>query len=69
MPAEEQTLPAPATPTDEPDAERREALRSIARFGVYVAPAMAVLISQADAFHATPGHCAANPRIKGCSTL
>lgn len=69
MPAEEQSSPRAGGPTDEPDTERREVLRSIARFGVYVAPAMTVLISQVDAFHATPGHCAANPTINGCSTL
>lgn len=54
---------------EKPDEGRREALRSMARFGAYVAPAMTVLISSAEAFHATPGHCNANPTIKGCSTL
>ncbi|HEX2257440.1 MAG TPA: hypothetical protein VHG92_12200 [Afifellaceae bacterium] len=57
------------TDADAPDRDRREALVSIARFGAYVTPAMTVLVSPAGAFHATPGHCNANPNIKGCSTL
>jgi len=55
--------------SDRPDRERREALRSIARFGAYVAPAMTVLISPAAAFHPVQGHCNQDPTIKGCSTL
>jgi hypothetical protein len=54
---------------DRPDRERREALRSIARFGLYVTPAMTVLLSPAEAFHPTRGHCQQNPNIKGCSDL
>jgi hypothetical protein len=68
MSAERDTQ-APQPPAEKPDEGRREALRSMARFGAYVAPAMTVLISSAEAFHATPGHCNANPTIKGCSTL
>jgi hypothetical protein len=54
---------------EKPDEARREALRSMARFGAYVAPAMTVLVSGAEAFHPVKGHCDANPSIKGCSTL
>lgn len=68
MPVEKEAAPKPETHAEDPDRGRREALRSIARFGVYVAPAMTVLISPADAFHVTPGHCAQDPTIKGCST-
>jgi hypothetical protein len=59
----------PDADANAPDPERREALLSIARFGAYVTPAMTVLVSRAEAFHPTPGHCNANPAIKGCSTL
>jgi hypothetical protein len=54
---------------EKPDEARREALRSMARFGAYVAPAMTVLISSAEAHHPVQGHCNQNPTIKGCSTL
>lgn len=69
MRVDEEPAADPDKDIDEPDRERREALRSMARFGAYVAPAMTVLISRADAFHPTRGHCAADPTIKGCSTL
>ena len=67
--AQDERATAPPEPSDTPDRARREALVSIARFGAYVTPAMTVLVSPAEAFHPTPGHCNANPTIKGCSTL
>lgn len=40
--------------------DRREALKTIARFAVYATPAMTVLVRGAEAHH-LPGHCRAGP--------
>lgn len=42
------------------DRGRREALKSMAKFALYVTPAMTVLVKGADAHH-RPGHCRAGP--------
>ncbi|HEX2257441.1 MAG TPA: hypothetical protein VHG92_12205 [Afifellaceae bacterium] len=39
---------------------RREALKTIGRFAVYVTPAMTVLVQGAEAHH-RPGHCRSGP--------
>lgn len=69
MPADKPKAPGPEAPPETPDRERREALKSLARFGAYVTPAMTVLVSPAQAFHPVQGHCNQEPTIKGCSTL
>lgn len=55
-------VPEPA-PAEDPG--RREALKALARFAVYVAPAMTVLVKGAEAHH-KPGHCRAGPGGGAC---
>lgn len=53
-------MPKPPKSSPAEDRGRREALKTIGRFAVYVAPAMTVLVKGADAHH-RPGHCRAGP--------
>ena len=52
-------------PARRDDRDRREALKALARFAVYVTPAMTVLVKGAEAHH-RPGHCRAGPGAGEC---
>ena len=53
-------MPKDHKPPPAEDGGRREALKTIARFAVYVAPTMTVLVRGAEAHH-RPGHCRGGP--------
>jgi len=53
-------MPKVPEPAPAEDGGRREALKAIGRFAVYVAPAMTVLVTGVDAHH-RPGHCRGGP--------